>query len=157
MTFEQMQILITELSKPGYAAVLAAQNYQDIANSLNDREVVANPTPQGQTPVQFTWSTFLMLLSPAEILGLYEYGDLATDLKTALQDNDRTVLNALWRALKSVMPPGTITDVETAFAATEPDPNWQATVQLPSIVQTLGLPTMSARAVQQAHHKMAGV
>ena len=157
MTYEQQQVLITELSKPAYAANLTAQNYQTIADVLNDSESIPNPVAQTQMPVQFTWSTFLALLAPAEILGLYGYGELAGDMKDALVANDRTVLTSLWRAVKSVMPAGTVTAVETAFAATELDPNWQPTVLLPSIAQALGLPTVSARDVQSAHHTMAGV
>lgn len=157
MTYEQGIALVAELGKAGYTADLTAQNYQTIADELNDREVVANPTPQTQTPVQFTWTTFLALLSPAEILGLYGYGNFAIDLKNSLEQNDRTVMNSLWRAIKSVMPVGTVTDVETAFAATELDPTWRATILLSSIAQTLGLPTVTARDVQSAHHKIAGV
>lgn len=157
MNFDQKQALRTELADAAYAMDLDARSYQMIADTLNFRESVPNPEPQGQTPVQFTWSTFLSLLSPAEILGLYGYGELAGDMKLALEQNDRTVLVSLWRAVKSVMPPATVTAVETAFAATEPDPNWQATVLQPSIAQGLGLPVVTARDVQEAHHALAGV
>ena len=157
MNYLQKAALRTELSDASYAADLDAQNYQDIADTLNHREPVANPVDQTQTPVRFTWETFLALLSPAEILGLYGYGDLAADLKNALQSNDRTVLNSLWRALKSVMPAQTITDIEAAFAATEPDPSWRANILQPSVAATLGLGTVTARDVQAAHHNIAGV
>jgi hypothetical protein len=157
MRFEQEQILIAELDKPGYSADLEAGNYGDVASALNARTKNNNPVGQAQTPVQFTWSTFLALLSPSEILALYGYGSLAGDLKAALEANDRFVLASLWRAIKSALPENTVNDVQAAFAATEPDPNWSPFVFEPSIAQRLGLPAVTAKDVQSAYHKMSGI
>lgn len=156
MNIQQQNILGTEIQLAAYASDLASRDFATVASALNDREVIANPTSQGQTPVQFTWSMFLALLSPAEILGLYEYGELAGDMKDALIANDRIVLASLWRAVKSLMPAGTVTAVETAFAATEPDPLWSATVALLSRAQELGLPTVTAQDVESVWQRLAG-
>ena len=157
MNYEQKQELMTELNNPAYAPDLTAQNYQAIADTLNARESIGNPVPQATQPKLIAWDVFLNLLEPADILELFLYGELAHDLHEALNANDRLITMAIWRGLKTVLTASSIAAVQAEAAATEPDPNWQPTILQSSIAQGLGLGNVSARDVQSAHHRMAGV
>lgn len=154
LTNEQLTILATELrndpKKLGFAALMDAQEYTAIAALLNVQPQVANPEPQPTVGARFTWETFLGLLSGAEIWGMYEQGgNLAADLRSALEGNNAGERNRLWSALKTVLPAGTVSNVEAAFASTQPDPNWSATVPGDSRATVLGLPRVTGADVQR--------
>jgi len=148
MNSEQLAVLSTELKKIGYYQDLKAQRYEKIADKLNATATVPNPDPQGDVPKQFTWDTFLVLLSGAEIWGIYAQGNFAADLRSALESNSIVERNQLWKALKTALPAATATAVEAEFAKTIPDPTWQAEIVQPSIASVLGLPRVTPSDVQ---------
>ena len=156
MLIEHQLVLMEELAKPGYATDLASRDHEAVATSLNYRESVPNPVPQPERPRFLAWDVFIDLLEPVDILVLYTYNQLSTDLRRALEQNDRTVMLAIWRGLKSVMSASSVTAVEAAATDVELDPNWNANVLQPSIVQILGLPRITYKEVQEMHHKMGG-
>lgn len=146
---QQLTTLATELQDAEYENLLADQEYEAIAAVLNDRPMVANPVAQASVPRTFTWSTFIGLLTVAERLGLYsDYGNLAADLRSALERNDRVEIVALWTAMKTIMVPTTVTKVETAFAESQPDESWSPTIPGDSRATVLGLPRVEARDIQ---------
>jgi len=146
---EQLAILATELQDAKYANLLADQEYEAIAALLNDRPIIDNPDPQPSVPRQFTWATFVDLLTVAERLALYsDYGNFAVDLRRALEANDRTELLALWAAIKTVMVPATVTAVEAAFAESVPDDSWPPTILGNSRATGLELPRVRPADVQ---------
>ena len=157
MLIEHQQVLIQELQEPQYSVMLANREYVEIADALNYREPIDNPSPQPLRPRLLTWDVFMDLLEPADILVLYAYNQLSSDLRTSLESNDRTITLAIWRGVKTVMTPATVARVQAAANETELDPNWSAVVYLPSRVQVLGLPRITAREVQEMHHRMSGV
>lgn len=142
MNRRQIRILATELQRARYSDALAASDYDGIATQLNERKTVPNPEPQRDVPVRFTWQTFIGNLSAADLIALYAQGDLARDLRAALEANDRPLMLALWRAAKTVLSAKSVTAVVAAFGATEPDPDWTPTITRPSRAQTLGLPVV---------------
>lgn len=145
----QLAVLKTELQNARYAELLALQDYEAIAALLNDRPTVDNPVAQPDRAKRFTWATFLALLTVAERLALYtDYGNFAGDLRRTLEQDDRVEMIALWTAIKTVMLPATVTKVETAFAASEPDPTWSATIPGESIAMAHGWPRCEARDIQ---------
>lgn len=144
----QLAVLKTELRDARYTDLLALQDYEAIAAVLNDRPMIANPVPRPNVRLAFTWGTFIDLLAEAEVLGLYQYGALAADLRQALEMDNRTELLALWRAAKTKLTAATIAKVEAEFGKTRPDPNWTATVPGDSLATALGLPRVEARDVQ---------
>ena len=154
MNIYQELALRDELMKPAYAANLAAHAYATIATTLNAQASIANPVPQPSRPKLLTWTVFMDLLTAADVLKLYGYNNLSSDLKAALETNNRTITLAIWRGLKTALTAGSITAVETEAAKTELDPNWKATVLAPSIAMGLGLPTVAADDAQLAHHRM---
>ena len=156
MNAKQFLILMNEMQKPAYAVDLAAGDYAAVADTLNERNVIANPTPQPTRPTLIPWDTFIDLMDPADILIMYDKGVMPSHLRDALEDNNREITLALWRGLKTLLSPATIAAVQAAAAATELDPTWPATVTEPSIADGLGLPTVSADDVQTAWHRLSG-
>ena len=156
MLDKQLATLWTELSKPAYAAELAAKHWQALADALNVRVSVPNPIPQPTRAKLIAWDAFMDLLEPAEVLKLYTYPGMAADLRSALEANDRIVTLAIWRGFKTQLLAATVTKVQAEAAKTELDPNWQATIQQPSIAQGLGLSTLAVEDVQTAAHRFGG-
>lgn len=149
LTKAQLITLSEELKDKRFANLLMDQDYPAIAALLNDRPMVDNPVAQPEVPRTFTWSTFISLLTVAERLGLYsDYGNLAGDLRNALERNDAEERNALWAAVKSKLLPTTVTKVETAFAESQPDESWAAVVPGDSRATALGLPRVEPKDVQ---------
>jgi len=145
---DQLAVLAAELADARYSALLAAQDYEAIAALLNVQPDIANPQPRPNVPQRFTWDTFIDLLTPQEVLGMYGYGNFAADLRRALESNDQVELVALWRGAKTALAAATVTKVETEFNKTQPDPDWQATVLGPSRATELGLPRILPQDVQ---------
>ena len=157
MNYKQLKVLHTELQKAEYVSSLAAKDYAGIAATLNAQAEIANPTPQPTRPKLIAWDTFMDLLSAGDVLVMYAQGNLAIDLRAALDANNRPLTLAIWRGLKTVLLAGSISAVQAEAAKTEPDPNWQATILEPSIAMGLGLPPVQWEDVQTVHHRMAGV
>lgn len=156
MNTTQLATLATELRKPAYAANIAAGKWQTIADALNARATVPNPTSQPNRPKLIAWTAFLDALTNADTLKLYTYGALPDHLKAALASNDRVVTLAIWKGLKTVLAPASITAVEALANSTEADPTWSATIQQPSIAMGLGLPFVQALDVRDAARRIAG-
>ena len=153
---QQLSILSTELNDASYSNLLADQEYEAIAALLNDRPVIANPTPQPDVSRTFSWETFLALLTIPERLAMYStYGNFANDLRRTLEADDRGEMIALWDAIKTVMVPTTVTAVETAFGQLVPDATWAATVQADSRATNLGLPRVTPADVQRVEQEAA--
>lgn len=157
MNIKQELVLAAELKTAAYTKDVAAHAWQTLADALNARASAPNPVTQPAVRLDFTWGTFINLLTEAEILGLYQYGALAADLRQALEADNRTELLALWRAAKTKLTAATVTKVEAEFGKTRPDPTWQATVLQPSIAMTLALPVLTAEDVQTVAHRHLGV
>ncbi len=156
MNPEQLQTLTTELDDAAYTDLLTQRQYSVVAGLLNARATVPNPEAQEETPVTFTWGMFMSLLVPSDILVMYAYAHLADDLREALESDDRPIMFAIWAGLRTVLEPGSVSDVVAAFGDTEPDPNWPPTIFEPSRAQVLGLSPVSAQDAETAHQRMAG-
>lgn len=150
MNDSQLATLWNEVKKPAYAAYITVGKYQDVADALNARASVANPTPRPTRPKLIAWDTFMGLLAAADVLKMFTYGVLPDHLKQALAENNRPVTLAIWRGLKTALTAPSITAVETEAAKTEPDPTWPATILAPSIAMNLGLPSVRADDVKAA-------
>jgi hypothetical protein len=150
MRREQLRTLAAEIRQTDYAEAMAAKDYAAVAAALNARKVIENPEEQEQVPRRFTWDTFMAELEPADIPVMYQYGDLARDLRTALEGDDVAIRNALWRGLRTVLTPSSVTAVIAAFQETVLDPDWTATVELESVAQSLGLPVVTESDVLRA-------
>lgn len=144
---EQLAVLATELAKQQYANLLADQEYEAIAALLNDRPMVNNPVAQPERPKFLSWDTFMGLLAAADVPKMYSY-HWVSDLRQALEQNNRTVTLAIWRGLKTVITAASVTAVEAEAVKKEPDPTWSAQVPGDSIATALGLPRVDPRDVQ---------
>lgn len=153
LTNEQLTILATELrndpKKRGYAALMDAQEYTAIAALLNDRPMVDNLEEQPAVWKLISWDEFLEALDPADVLVVYSYGRLSDDIQSALSANNRTILGAYWRGLKTVLSAESVAAVQAEMQETEPDPNWSATVLGKSRAMTLELPRVAGADVQR--------
>ena len=154
MKAKQAIVLIEELNKPEYVSLLDEGAYEEIADSFNFRQAIPNPDPQPQRSVLPSWAMFFSLMNGDDILKLYGYGNLATDLRTALRDQDYDVALPIWNAIKSVLSKTSVNAIDAELEKTEPDPSWTATLLRPSLAMTLGLPLVTTEDVQTAHHRM---
>ncbi|KKN74832.1 hypothetical protein LCGC14_0387250 [marine sediment metagenome] len=156
MNIKQFARLAAELNDVAYAELLTAREYDTVAGLLNERESIPNPVARTNTLKQFTWPTFMDKLLPTDIPVMFDFGQLAPDLRAALENNERGLMLSLWRGLATVLDAASVTAVTTAFQETEPDPLWTATVLLPSRAMELGLPLVNEQDVETVHQRVAG-
>ena len=157
MLIKHELILRDELAKPVYAADIAAGAWQKIADTLNARASIPNPTPRPTVPKRLSVEDFVTLLKPADRVTVFQNAALVQEYRTALEGGQRAYSKKLWAALKTL-----VTDadskaaidadskaaIDAALDATELDPAWTATVLAPSIAMGLGIPAPTADDVQ---------
>ena len=142
MTNQEFQILLKEIKLAAYKDDMQNKRYSAIAAALNLRVREDNPVSQEQVPRRFTWEKFVGKLTAADRLVLYSYGDLARDLRTALEADDAPMRDAIWLGLATALSAASKTSVLAAFGEKQPDTEWQATILQPSRAQVLGLPVV---------------
>ena len=157
MLIKQELALRAELAKPAYAADITARAWQKIADALNARASIPNPTPRPTVPKRLSVEDFVSLLKPADRVTVFQNAALVQEYRTALAGGQRAYSKKLWAALKTL-----VTDadskaaIDAALDATELDPTWTATVLAPSIAMNLGLPTVTAEMVQEVVFRLKG-
>jgi len=160
LTTEQLATLAAELrtdpQSVGYASLLADQEYTAIAALLNDRPLVDNPDAQPTIAARITWDDFLDTLEPEDVLVVYAYGSLPDDIQAALSANNRTLLGAYWRGLKTALTAASVSAVQAKLQDTEPDPDWEAQIPGDSRAAVLGLPRVTGADVQRVDLEAIG-
>jgi len=150
MDDRQLKTLWTELQKPAYAEQIATKEWQAIADALNARATVPNPTPAPTVDKRISVEDFVKALKPAEVVTVFQNSALTNAYTQSLQSNDRKLTKQLWRGMKTLVSPETALAIEALQDAKVDDPSHPATIQQPSITMGLGLPTVTAKDVQTA-------
>lgn len=158
MNERQLAILSNELTLPAYNDLLAARDYVAVAESLNRRAEVPNPAPQTPKPRRVPFEEFLQVLKPADVLLLYQSAPiLAQEYRMYQQMGDRASGRKLWNGMKGLaFDPATITAIDALWDATELDPDWTPTVQLPSRAMALGLPVVEDWDIELVDQRLHG-
>lgn len=144
------EILKTEIMGSDYDSLREAQDYQGIANALNQTPLVDNPTPQGDIPKPLTLSYVFSKLAPVDIpkLGLIA-GWIVDRVEKAMESNDRTSLTDYLAIVGSQLSQTSKDALAAALAETIPDPSWSALIGGESRAQVLGLGAVTASDVQR--------
>ena len=159
MTPEQLQTLATEIALPAYAGL----SYAAIAAALNARsfEAQANPEPQGDVPNLPTLEEIMDTVAAVDLAGLKSFLESVPSASLRLPDDvDRALAGNMTGVIVQRQVAALYLSVEALaaldalLARTQPDPAWQATISVaqPSRAEALGLPRVTAEAVQAADH-----
>jgi hypothetical protein len=139
-------ITLAELIKEHCADL--GHNYPAIAEKLNERTTIDNPTPRGEVLVPLSLTGLFTAVEPAEaftLIGLPGFIDL---LKDSVNSGDREGLGALLLVASAILSPESQAGVMAKMSETMPDPSWTATILGPSIAQAAGLGRVTPSQVQ---------
>lgn len=145
--------LKTEIMKAEYKSLRDAQDYQGIANKLNEHPLTDNPEPQQQTPKRLTLSVIFATIAtatPADVAKLKDIpGWIVDRTEAALAANDRTTLNNYLAIVSSQLAASSKAALVALLAETEADPAWQAQAAGQSRAEVLGLGVVMGADVQR--------
>jgi hypothetical protein len=159
MDAKQERTLAQELSAPTYQAQLKARAYADIAAALNERKTVDNPdkTPR-EVPITLTLKAIMEDVPPSEMVKAYQLlPGFVSDVKAAIDRQDREYLGGLLQIAVaagaiSTETAGNLAPLLTATETVTPP----ATIDAPSIAESLDLGTVTADDVQLVAHRYFG-
>lgn len=146
----KIEILRVELAKPEYDDLVAAQNYPAIAQLLNNKPLIPNPTPQ-----ETVWKcpTILELfgaITPTEAVELYKIPGLIADIRTSIDLRNKPNLEAYFSMVQSLVSPTSATNLQALLNATELDHSYQSQILGVSRAEELGIYPVSEVDVQGA-------
>lgn len=153
MNANNLNVLRTELKKDpealGYAEM--GSDYPAIAARLNRSETIENAEPQLLIPKRLDLINDLFaIIQPAEAFALLNVPGLLDRVERAVERNHRPAMRALFVIIGSQLTPESRQAIAAKLEQTEPDPNWQPTVQSSSRAERLGLRVVSEHDVQAA-------
>ena len=127
-------------------------DYPAIADRLNARTTVENPNLQGDVLKPVTLLGLMAAITPQEALSLIERAGFVDLTRSAVENGDREGLTALlgMLAVNSLISAPSQAAIAALLSATEPDPQWTATLPGPSLATAAGLGRVTASQVQGA-------
>jgi hypothetical protein len=136
---------------------LTGMTYPEIAAWLDTRPMVANPVKAApDVPAPITLKAIMALVPPAEMAKVYRLPGFVTDLRIAIDDQDREYMGVLLSiaVADGAITAGTAAKLQPMLTATEKDPTWAEYIPGPARWQTAGLAAApSASDVQAAMHE----
>ena len=136
-----------------FAALVAAQNYPEIAAVLNTPTSVENPekTP-AQVPHPPTLKEIYAVIPVSEAAAIYSKPGLSADIRNAIDSGDADYLNMMLAIVleMQIISAQTATGLAMLLQRTQDDPTWSAEIAGPSIAAAAGLGTVTAAQVQAA-------
>lgn len=143
-----LNIIKSELEKPDYADLVKAQDYQGIADNLNDRPLIPNPVPQSHVDKLPTILELFGAIAPAEAIEIYKLPGLVSDIRTAAETKDKAALLAYLTIVSSLLSQKSKDAIAALLAQTELDPSYQSQVSAQSIAETLGIDPVTPGQIQ---------
>jgi hypothetical protein len=139
--------------QPDLLTLAKAGNYAGVVAALEVRTQVNNPvTVAPQVPKGITLKRVMQIVPATEMAAAYKLAGFVSDVKTAIDANDREYMATLIGiavAASAVTAP-TAGALQAELQATVPDPSW--TVKIPSTArwQKLGLSALPSASDVQA-------
>ncbi|MFA6046260.1 MAG: hypothetical protein WC718_14850 [Phycisphaerales bacterium] len=124
-------------------------DYEAIADLLNKRPLIPNPTPQGTVPRRLKLTAIVKKLTLPEAWELYKVGKLVEHIEQNLEPGDRAKLIDLVNICDPFLSDATEAKLDTLLNETAPDEDWPATVPGDSRATEIGWPTVTPADVQQ--------
>jgi len=143
-------ILKTELANSQYQALVQAQDYPGLASQLNNRPLIANPTPQTAIPKIPGILDLFNAVTPAEAISIYQIPGLVQDIRNAITNGTLQDLQAYLTIAGGMLSANSKTAVSALLAQTQPDPNYQTQISSPSRAEVLGIYPVTPAQVQEA-------
>lgn len=136
---------------------LAGKTYPQIAEYLAGYDMVDNPVKVApDVPAPVTLKGIMAQVPPAEMAKVYRLPGFVTDLRIAIDDQDREYMGVLLQIALAdgAISAGTAAKLQPMLTATVPDPSWSAQIPGSPRWQTAGLAAApTASDVQAAMHE----
>ncbi len=136
LSSEEMAVLKTELANPKYKG----KTVEEIGNMLSDFDMIDNPEPATVDPKPFKATDIETLLSPKSLAKLLSLPLFARIIELADQSANEQI--GQYATALAMADPPVITGAErdsilAVISQTEPDPNWDAKIRGPRVVNEL--------------------
>lgn len=145
-----IEILKTELASNQYQSLVVAQNYQAIANQLNNRPLIANTATQQTVPLIPSIENVYAAITPEEALTLYQIPGLVDGIKQAITLASLPDLQIYFAIASTKLSTQSQINVQALLAKTQLDPNYQSQVPGQSRADQLGIYPVNSAQVQAA-------
>lgn len=146
-------VLKDEIMGSDYDALREAQNYQGIADALNQVPQIDNPTPQPNTPKRLTLSgvfATIVQATPTDVVKLKDIPGWVVDrTEEAMKANDRIQMANYLAICGGLLASTSKAALLALLGETEPDPSWSATIAGQSRAQELGLGVVAPVDIQK--------
>jgi hypothetical protein len=147
----RIEILKTELIKEEYTPLIESQSYDSIANILNERLLIPNPTPQTEVSKIPTIESIAGLVTPQERFAIAETRTYDRILDAVRQNRIDWIIANLQTLLGGgVISQNSYDAIITVLEETELDPNYQPQIPGQSKAESLGIYPVTASQVQEA-------
>lgn len=147
----RIEVLKTELANPDYADLVAEQNYPAIANLLNNRPSIPNPTPQADVPKIPTIEEVVTLVTRQEAFAISETRTYDRVLDALRQRNLAWIIGNTETLLAGgILSQSSYDAIIAKLEETELDPNYQSQIPGQSRAEVLGIYPVADSQVQEA-------
>jgi hypothetical protein len=150
MTNARIEIIKEELTKEQYALLVEDQDYPVIANQLNEKPLIPNPTPQATVPKIPAILELFGAIAPVEAIEIYKIPGLVGDIRTAAETRNKAALEAYFTIVSGLLSEKSKTAITALLNQTQLDPNYRAQINGQSKAELLQIYPVTASQVQEA-------
>jgi hypothetical protein len=146
----KIDIIAQELEKSEYTNLVAAQDYPGLAQQLNQKPLIDNPTSQADIPKPITILELFNCVTHQEGLEIYKIPNLKPDIDHAIANNLRQNLAALLAIVSQLISEESSGKIQALLSDEIPDPSYQSQVLGQSRAEELGIYPVTNEDIQSA-------
>ncbi|WP_414755535.1 hypothetical protein [Anabaena sp. CCY 9910] len=149
----KIEIIAQELTNSQYSELVTAQNYPAIANLLNAKPLIDNPTPQSNIPKPLSLDALYSCITREEGLQISQHNLLDRTERVA-NENNRPGLLLLVDMLDSILSTQSKTNIQNLIDEEILDPEYQPQIPGTSKAEELSIHSVRDWEVQLALHQV---